>query len=139
MKINVREIVGFTLIELLIAVAIVGILAAVAYPSYFDSVQKSRRVDAVNYLLFLQMEQEKYRASNPQYAANLSDLPNISTNSVDSPDGYYTVTMVSGDETTFVARATAKTGTSQASDTGCTQFDINQNGPVDNGNSCWNK
>jgi type IV pilus assembly protein PilE len=37
---------GFTLIELMIVVAVVGILAAIAYPSYQDSVRKSRRADA---------------------------------------------------------------------------------------------
>ena len=37
---------AFTLIELMIAVAIVGVLAAVAYPTYQNSVQKSRRADA---------------------------------------------------------------------------------------------
>lgn len=37
---------GFTLIELMIVVAIVAILAAVAYPSYRDSISKSRRAEA---------------------------------------------------------------------------------------------
>lgn len=42
---------GFTLIELMIAVSIIGILAAIAYPSYQDSVRKSRRADAKGALL----------------------------------------------------------------------------------------
>lgn len=44
---------GFTLVEMLIAVAIVGILAAIAYPAYMDSVKKSRRTDAQTALLGL--------------------------------------------------------------------------------------
>ncbi len=42
---------GFTLIELMIAAAIIAIIAAIAYPSYQDSVRKSRRVDAKAALL----------------------------------------------------------------------------------------
>ena len=40
---------GFTLIELMVTVAIVGILASIAYPSYQDSVMKSRRADVKGY------------------------------------------------------------------------------------------
>ena len=36
---------GFTLIELMIVVAVIGVLAAIAYPSYQDSVRKARRAD----------------------------------------------------------------------------------------------
>ncbi|MEX6435586.1 type IV pilin protein, partial [Escherichia coli] len=38
-----RSVQGFTLVELMVAVAVVGILAAVAYPSYSESVRKGRR------------------------------------------------------------------------------------------------
>jgi type IV pilus assembly protein PilE len=41
-----KQTLGFTLIELMITVAIVGIMAGIAYPSYQDSVRKSRRADA---------------------------------------------------------------------------------------------
>ena len=51
---------GFTLIELMIAVAIVGILAGIAYPSYQDSVRKSRRADAQGALLGFANAMERY-------------------------------------------------------------------------------
>ena len=47
---------GFTLIELMIVVAVIGILAALAFPSYQESVAKSRRADAQRAL----MEAEQY-------------------------------------------------------------------------------
>jgi type IV pilus assembly protein PilE len=60
---------GFSLIELMIAVAIVGILAAVAYPAYTDSVRKGRRAEARTALLNLLQQQERYLTQTGCYLA----------------------------------------------------------------------
>lgn len=58
---------GFTLIELMIVVAIVGILATIAYPSYRDSVLKGRRAEARTALLELMQQQERFMTQRGAY------------------------------------------------------------------------
>lgn len=135
---------GFTLIELMITVAIVGILAAIAYPSYTAQVQKSRRADAQIALLEITQRQESYFLRNSRYGS-LSEIGY----STASPDGYYTLSVtLNTDKSEFTAQASATSGKVQAYDTACKLFSIDQRGTkrggkdadalaADTAQTCW--
>src|SRR5574343_318449 len=62
---------GFSLLELLMALVVLGLLAALALPSYQSQIRKTRRADALAGILAVQQAQERLRARLPDYAASL--------------------------------------------------------------------
>ena len=133
---------GFTLIELMITVAIIGIIATIAYPSYQDHVMRTRRADAKTALLTLQQAQEKFRANCIEYADNLVTAGNrvcntgTSTFSVEHGDessqGFYDLS-TTGTATTYTITATHK-GV-QANDTNCKTMSVDQDNNVSSTNT----
>lgn len=59
---------GFTLIEMMITVAIISILAAIAYPNYSDYVKRGRLVNATNMMAGIRTQMEQYYQDNRTYA-----------------------------------------------------------------------
>ena len=61
---------GFTLIELMIAVAIVGILAAIAYPSYADHVRRGKISAALGEMSATRVRLEQYYQDHRNYGSS---------------------------------------------------------------------
>ena len=133
---------GFTLIELMVTVAIVTILATIAVTSYSSQVQKSRRTEAKSALLDLAGREERLFSTTNAYSnveAYLGYAAGGTTVMTAMPfgNGYYTLTATVPDATqtglpagtpTYLLTAAPVAGTSQANDTACGSFSVNQLG-----------
>ena len=115
---------GFTLIELMVTVAIVGILAAVALPSYRSSVLKSARSEGKAALLEAATRQEQYYLDNKTYTAVMTAL-GLSADPYITEGGSYSVDAVAT-ATSYTLTATPQGG--QTDDTDCANLTLTSNG-----------
>jgi type IV pilus assembly protein PilE len=74
----------------MITLAIVAIIATVAYPTYLNQVRKARRVEGKSLLLEAQGKQERFFTENNSYALNMSAL-GYGANNVVTEDSWYSV------------------------------------------------
>lgn len=125
-----RRQAGFTLIEVMIAVAVVAILAAIAYPSYIRYVTESRRTEAKAILMETAGRLERcYTVS--------SDYTGCVTFPVDSENEVYEVSATTLTASTYTLSAVPQ-GAQATRDTECGTFTLTQTGARGAGDSdCW--
>ena len=111
---------GFTLIELMIVVAIIGIIAAIGYPSYTGYVEKTRRADGHLGLMKASQSMERCRATKYSYAS--CTLP---AHLQSSEEGNYAISATTT-TSTFVLTATAQNA--QSGDSHCPTITLNDRG-----------
>ena len=88
---------GFSLTELMIAVVIVGILSMVAYPSFMQSVRKSKRIDAQTAFTRASTNLERFFGTNGTYTADEALLGlKIDSGTAYTDKGHYVMTVTAG-------------------------------------------
>lgn len=125
---------GFTLMELMITVAVIGIIAAIAYPTYTQHVDRTRRSDGQAALLNLAARMEHFYTENNTYVG--ANAPADVGANANSPEGFYQLTISNQTATGFTVTATPVAGGPQAGDAcgALTLTNTNLKGPSAD---CW--
>lgn len=124
------KIRGFTLIELMITVAIVGVLVAIAYPSYQNYVKRSKRVEAQAELIGIAQKLMAYKLANGSFYN--ATLQNIYGRSLIDNSGSTTYRLSLTDTSTNPTHQWTMTATPVGGQIGTGALTINQNGQ-----QCW--
>jgi type IV pilus assembly protein PilE len=133
-----RRMQGFTLIEMMIVVAVIGILAAVAYPSYAEYVKRSNRSEGQALLSDTAAAQERYYSQNNRYITANADMAKLKARSSSTTNKYtLTVSSMANDG------GYSLTATPQFSDTDCGNLTLNalgvreRSGSKKTATECW--
>jgi type IV pilus assembly protein PilE len=144
---------GFSLVELMIAVAIVAILAGIAYPSYRDQIERSRRADAQTVLMqaaqFMERIYTENGCYNPDKSCSVANDPGGVTmpytkSPIDGGETYYAITVTALTRKSFTLRATpqgseAGAGLLEITDTGERRWDRDRDGSIGAGEDNWDR
>ncbi len=127
---------GVTLLELMIVVVILGILTAIAYPSYRQFIERAKRTEAKALLLRIAVDQERFYLQNNTFGtmAQLQyDEPQITDSEA------YSVTITANTASNFSATATYQLGGEEAGK--CLTFTIDGRGTKTSGpyTDCWTR
>ncbi len=125
---------GFSLIELMVVVAILGIVAALAYASYQSSVLQSRRSLGTQALLETGQRLERCATVNLSYAAVNCAVTLPFDAPVNATNRYYTISISNRGVSTYTLTADAINA--QAADTDCASMSLTHLGAKTPAN-CW--
>lgn len=148
---------GFTLMEVMITAAIIGILAAVALPSYEFAMRAARRAEAQGCLMELQNFMERFYTLNSSYRCTQTQAPTCTAADTDPvlpfaeapKEGVkvYDLTLSFNDDATaYTLTATPKAGTGQEHDgnmeldsTGARRWDKDNDGSYASSEQTWRR
>jgi type IV pilus assembly protein PilE len=128
-----------TLIELMVVVVVIGILAAIAYPSYQEQVRKSRRADGKAMLMEKAQQLERCYTRFASYVGNDPACGIVLPE--ESEEGYYAISTVARDASSFILTATPQGD--QANDAKCGVLRLTNTGAqgsegvATDANDCW--
>ena len=127
---------GVTLLELMVVVVIIGILTAIAYPSYREFVERAKRTEARALLLQIAVNQERFYLQNNTFGTMVQlqyDEPQITDSEA------YSVTITANDASNFSATATYLLGGEEEGK--CLTFTIDGRGTKTSGpyTDCWTR
>ena len=140
---RIHRFAGLTLIELMVVLLIVGMLGAVAVPTYRQYVIRAHRTEARTALLRLAANQERHYLQHNTYT---DDLAVLGFGTGVSDNGVYTLSVPLADVTTYQAVAVptpggGSNGVDMSQDEACARFTVDAAGQrlafPDPDGSCW--